>query len=353
MTHAGIDTTRPNVARTYDYLLGGIESYTADREQAADLLRICPSLGIVALENRFLLARAVAWAAGQGVTQFIDLGAGMPVQKARPGVLEDIHVTAQTASPSARVAYVDNDPLVSARSRLFRAPARGVAICAADLTDRDSVLADLDLRAVIDLAQPACFIFGLALSLVPAADARDVVASYLDQAAPGSYVVISCGRCDDEALWAQLDKAYTAAEVHNHAPAEIEGFLDGLEPVPPGVVPAQSWRGGSHGAPAAPPGPVYVLAGVARKPVLQPVLALEDDVEHQCGQDHGGDGGDESGFLAEARVGHVHPEIAGDERGDGDDRGPAGYAGWSRLSPGCWSPGRAASALVLRVVLAL
>jgi hypothetical protein len=266
MTHAGIDTARPNVARTYDYLLGGIEAYTADREQASDLLRICPSLGIVALENRFLLARAVAWAAGQGVTQFIDLGAGMPVQKARPGVLEDIHVTAQAASSSARVAYVDNDALIVARSRVFRAPARGVAVSAADLTDPDSVLADLDLRAVIDLAQPACFIFGLALSLVPATDARAVVAGYLRQAAPGSCVVISCGRCDDEALWTQLNKAYTAAEVHNHTAAEIEGFLDGLEPVPPGVVPAQSWRGGWHDAPAAPPGPVYVLAGVARKP---------------------------------------------------------------------------------------
>jgi len=266
MTRAGIDTTRANVARTYDYLLGGIESYAADREQAADLLRICPSLGIAALENRFLLARAVAWAAGQGVTQFIDLGAGMPVQKARPGVLEEIHVTAQAASPAARVAYVDNDPLVLARSRLFRAPARGVAACAADLTGPDSVLADQGLRSVIDLAQPACFIFGLALNLVPATGARDVVAGYLRQAAPGSCAVISCGRCDDEALWAQLSKTCAAAEVRNHTPAEIEGFLDGLEPVPPGVVPAQSWRGGWHEAPVAPPGPVYVLASVARKP---------------------------------------------------------------------------------------
>ena len=266
MTHAGIDTTRPNVARTYDFLLGGIESYTADREQAADLLRICPSVGIVALENRYFLARAIAWAARQGMTQFVDLGAGMPVQKARAGVLEDIHVTAQAASPSARVAYVDDDPLVLARSRMFRAPARGVAVSAADLTDPDSVLADLGLRAVIDLAQPACFILGLALGLVPATDARDVVAGYLRRAAPGSCVVISCGRCDDEALWAQLNKAYIAAEVHNHTPAEIEGFLDGLEPVSPGVIPAQSWRAGWHGAPVAPPGPVYVLAGVARKP---------------------------------------------------------------------------------------
>ena len=266
MTYPGIGITRPNVARVYDYLLGGIESYTADREQATGLLRICPSLGVVALENRFLLARAVTWAAGQGMDQFIDLGAGMPLQKARAGVLEDIHVTARAASPSARVAYVDDDPLVVARSRIFRACARGVAVIAADLTDPDSVLADLGLRAVIDLAQPACFIFGLALNLVPAAAARDVVAGYLHRAAPGSCVVISCGRCDDEALWAQLSKAYTAAEVHNHTPAEIERFLGGLGLVPPGVVPAQSWRAGWHGAPAAPPGPAYVLAGVARKP---------------------------------------------------------------------------------------
>ena len=266
MTYPGIGITRPNAARVYDYLLGGIESYAADREQATGLLRICPALGVVALENRYLLARAVTWAAGQGLTQFIDLGAGMPVHEAGAGVLEDIHVTAQAASPSARVAYVDHDPLVLARSRVFRARARGVAVSAADLTDPDSVLADPGLRTVIDLTQPACFIFGLTLGLVPATAARDVVAGYLRRAAPGSYVVISCVRCDDEALWAKLSAGYTAADVYNHTPAEIEGCLDGLETVSLGVVPAHGWRAGSPDASAAPPGPVYVLAGVARKP---------------------------------------------------------------------------------------
>lgn len=265
MTRPGVDTARPHMARVYDHLLGGIESYAADRKLARALLRICPSLGIAALENRYFLARAVTWAAGKGLTQFVDLGAGLPVRKARAGVLEDIHVTARTASTPARVAYVDDDPVVLARSRAFRAPARGVAVTAADLTDPGSVLADLRLRAVIDLAQPACFIFGLVLGLVPAAQARDVVAGYMRRAAPGSYIVITCGRCDDEALWAQLSQAHTAAEVYNHARAEIDGFLDGLELVPPGIVAAQSWRGGWHEVPAASPGPVYVLAGVAQK----------------------------------------------------------------------------------------
>jgi hypothetical protein len=261
----GIDTTRPNVARVYDYLLGGFESFRADREQAARLLRICPSLGIVALENRYFLARAVTWAARQGITQFVDLGAGAPVQKARTGVLEDTHVTAQTAIPSACVAYVDDDPVVLARSKAFRARCRGVAVTAADLTDPDSVLADRRLRAVIDLAQPACFIFGLALSLVPAKQAREVVAGYVRRAAPGSCIVLSCGRCDDEALWNQLRDAYTAAEVHNHTSAEIERVLGGLELIPPGLVPAQNWRGGSNDVPSTAPDSVYVLGGIARK----------------------------------------------------------------------------------------
>lgn len=260
-----LDTTRPNVARVYDYLLGGMESYDADRAQAAALLRICPSLAIVALENRYFIARSLAWAAGQGVTQFIDLGAGVPVHKARAGVLEDIHVTAQAASPSARVAYVDDDPVVLARSRMFRARAKDVAVTAADLTDPDTVLADRNLRAVIDLAQPVCFVFGLALSLVPARQARDVVAGYAGLSAPGSIVVISCGRCDDELQWKQLRETYTAAVAHNHTPAEVEGFLAGLELAPPGLVSAQSWPGVRHDVPAT-PGPVYVLVGVARKP---------------------------------------------------------------------------------------
>jgi S-adenosyl methyltransferase len=265
MTHPGIDTTRPQAARVYDRLLGGIESYAADRKLARGLLRICPALGIAALENRYFLARAVTWAAGQGVAQFIDLGAGIPVRKARAGVLEDIHVTAQTASPVARVAYVDDDPVVLARSRAFRAPARGVAVIPADLTDPGAVLADLRLRSVIDLAQPACFIFGLVLGLIPAAQAGDVVAGYMRLAAPGSRVVMTSGRCDDEALWTQLNEAYPGAQVHNHARAEVAGFLDGLELVPPGLVAAPSWRAGWREVSAAPPGPVYVLAAVAQK----------------------------------------------------------------------------------------
>jgi hypothetical protein len=135
----------------------------------------------------------------------------------------------------------------------------------ADLTDPAAVLARPDVRAVIDPAEPACIVLGLALSLMPARRAREVVAGYADLLAPGSCVVISCGRCEDEALWKQLREAYTATHLYNHEVGEVEGFLTGLELVPPGIAAAPSWRGGWHDVPAAVPGPVYVLAGVARK----------------------------------------------------------------------------------------
>jgi S-adenosyl methyltransferase len=67
-------------------------------------------------------------------------------------------------------------------------------------------------------------------------------------------------------MWKQLSEAYTAADAYNHSPDEVAGFLAGLELVPPGLVAAQSRRGGWHDVPAAAPGPAYALAGVASKP---------------------------------------------------------------------------------------
>jgi hypothetical protein len=61
------------------------------------------------------------------------------------------------------------------------------------------------------------------------------MAGYADLVAPGSYVVITCRRCDDMALWKQLRATYTAADIYNHTPAEVTGFLAGLELVPPGA----------------------------------------------------------------------------------------------------------------------
>jgi hypothetical protein len=111
------------------------------------------------------------------------------------------------------------------------------------------VLARPDVTAVIDRAGPACLVFGLVLNLFPASKARQVIAGYADLA-----------RMRDE-----LSGAFTAAGTYNHTPAEIAGFLAGLDLVDPGLVVTRAWPG-RHARPAPEPGrAACVLGGVARR----------------------------------------------------------------------------------------
>jgi hypothetical protein len=96
-----LDTTRPSIARVYDYWLGGKDNFKADREEAERLLQIYPDLRRLARENRQFLRRAVHWlAAERGIRQFLDIGSGLPTAS-------NTHDVAQAAAPDAKVAYVD------------------------------------------------------------------------------------------------------------------------------------------------------------------------------------------------------------------------------------------------------
>jgi hypothetical protein len=68
------DTTRPNIARVWDYWLGGKDNFAADRELAEKMLTVHPVTAQMALENRQVLGRAVSYVAARGVRQFIDVG---------------------------------------------------------------------------------------------------------------------------------------------------------------------------------------------------------------------------------------------------------------------------------------
>ena len=208
----------------------------------------------------------------------LDLGTGMPIRPAAGDA-------ARAVIPDARIAYIDHDPFVTMHAEVLLADDEGIAVADADLTDPASVLARPEVRAVIDPAEPVCLVLGLVLGLMPVRQARDVVAGYADLIAPGSYVVISCGRCDDEVLWKELSEAYTAAGSYNHSPAEITGFLAGLKLVPPGLVAAQNWRGGWHHVPASGTGS-GVRAGRGREevtaglPVREPSRAMYAHCDH-------------------------------------------------------------------------
>jgi hypothetical protein len=130
------DVRAPNIARVYNYLLGGKDHHAADRKAADSVLADFPEVALVARANREFVTRAVRYVASQGVSQFIDAGAGLPLP-ASPAV----HEAAQQVAPDARVAYVDNDPLVLAHARALLAGGPGVTVVEGDLRDPQAILA--------------------------------------------------------------------------------------------------------------------------------------------------------------------------------------------------------------------
>ena len=253
---AGFDPSTPNMARVYDYWLGGKDHFAADRAEGDRLLEIYPELADLVQENRAFIIRAVTMAADLGISQFIDLGAGLPASPA-------VHQAARKVMPEARVAYVDTDPVVLSHARALLATSDGVTAAEADLRDPAAVLRHPHLRAVIDPARPVCIILGAVLHFMDADAACAVTASYISLLAPGSYLIISCASFDDPELAKQLSAEYTPATWHNHPAEVVESFFGGLELAGPGLTEAQTWRPWlTEPVPCRRDG--HVLAGMAR-----------------------------------------------------------------------------------------
>jgi SAM-dependent methyltransferase len=256
---SALDASRPNIARVYDYWLGGKDNFEADRAEAEKLLRIFPGLRQLVRENRQFIDRAVSWTAGQGITQFIDAGAGLPTSPST-------HESARAVRPGARVAYVDNDPIVVSHARaLLAGGSDDVAAVQADLRDPAGVLTNPELRTVIDPSRPVGLILAAVLHLMPVGPAAEIAAEYLRALAPGSYVIITMARYDDPVLGDKIMHEYSAGTFFNHSPEEAATFFRGLELVPPGLTSGKTWRAGMP-EPGLPRGDVYALAGVGRKP---------------------------------------------------------------------------------------
>src|SRR6516165_10020755 len=168
---ARFDPATPNVARVYDYWLGGKDHFPADRAEAERLLVTYPPLRDLVRENRAFVIQAVAWAASQGISQFIDLGAGLPAFPA-------VHQAARAVRPTAQVAYVDIDPIVLSHARTLLATSDGVTAVDADLREPAAVLTDPDLRSVIDPTRPVAVILGAVLHFLDTDTARAVTTGY-------------------------------------------------------------------------------------------------------------------------------------------------------------------------------
>lgn len=253
------DAGKPSVARGSDYALGGKDNFAVDREQHAEILEIFPLAAVLPRENREFLARAVGYVTRQGVTQFIDVGAGLPASPAT-------HEIAGQVSPDARVAYVDNDPVVISHTAALLARPGRVAAVPGDVRYPWDILATPALTAVIDPSAPFGLILAVVLDYVEPAKATQVMAAFRDAMPSGSFLILSIGTNNDTPDLAQdVIKAYRAAQVHLHSRERVAGYFAGLEIVAPGLTEARHWRP-AHLLADDGPRSADLLAGVGRKP---------------------------------------------------------------------------------------
>ena len=185
---AEFDPSVPSIARVYDYFLGGKDHFASDRALADRMIEMAPLAPVITRENREFLLRAVTWAASQGIGQFVDLGCGMPTA---PDTLE----SARGVIANARVAYVDNDPVVLSHLNARVAKGTpGVTVVAGDVREVPVILDGV--QAGIDLSVPVCLIMGFLLHFFTADAARDLVARYAAELPPGSLLVLSAIHVD-------------------------------------------------------------------------------------------------------------------------------------------------------------
>jgi hypothetical protein len=239
-----LDTSVAHIARVYDYWLGGKDNFAADRAAGDAALAAYPGLASSVRANRFFLARAVRYLAGEaGIRQFLDIGTGIPTAS-------NTHEVAQAEAPTAKVVYVDNDPVVllHARALLTSGPEGATDYVDADLRDTGRVLAQA--ADTLDLSAPLAVMLVSVLHVIPDRDdPAAIVARLMGAVAPGSFLCISHPASDINPAAAAAASRYNAlagqpARLRDRA--DVERLFDGLELVEPGVVPLPQWRPGTE-----------------------------------------------------------------------------------------------------------
>jgi len=265
-TGPAFDVTTASAARIYDYLLGGKDHFTADRQAGYRLTEALPGIVRACRDNRDFLQRAVRYLAGQGIRQFLDIGTGLPA-------MGSVHEAAQQAAPGARVAYVDYDPVVITHARALLAGTPGVIAVPGDLRHPEAITTDPDVRRHLDLTRPVAVLCVAVLHFITDAEQpRAITARLMDAMMPGSWLAITHATADHVTEQAAADArdvyATASAPVTPRTLTDVTSLFDGLKLAEPGVTGAADWHleippYRPHGQ--EPRQETYIYAGVAMK----------------------------------------------------------------------------------------
>ncbi|WP_173134772.1 SAM-dependent methyltransferase [Kibdelosporangium persicum] len=255
-----VDDRLPSAARVYDFLLGGGHNFAVDRMVGEKVLAVQPDGRLIAASNRAFMGRAVRYMIGQGITQFLDLGSGIPT-------VGNVHEVAQKVNPDARVVYVDYDEVAVSHSELMLGANDNATIVRADLCVPDEVLAAPELRRLLDFDRPLGLLMVAVFHFV--ADERNpsaIIARYREHLAPGSLFALSHLTADHapDQMAGVVEAMKNSRDPMYFRPYdEVAALFDGFDLVEPGVVSAPKWHP-EIGVQIDPVEGVY--AGVGRKP---------------------------------------------------------------------------------------
>ena len=257
--------SRPNVARVYDYLLGGKDNFAVDRIYGQRIAATMPGIEAGVRGQRALLGRVVRYLVGNaGIRQLLDIGAGLPTA-------ENVHQIAQRVDPAARVVYVDNDPMVLSHAKAVLAENPRTVVAEGDLRDPAGIIGHPVVSAHLDWSRPiGLLLSGVMHQIMDYEQPARLTGELIEALPSGSYVFIHHLLDLGDPAAVQLKELMTRAfgRVEFRTLDRVRELFSGLELVEPGLVPVRDWR--PDGAPATgedeQPGPGLGCAGVARKP---------------------------------------------------------------------------------------
>ena len=247
-----VDLTQPSVARVYDYYLGGSHNFESDREFGQRAVAAYPGLPQAIRGNRSFLRRAVLHACNEGITQFLDLGSGIPT-------VGNVHEVAQEVESQSRVVYVDHDPVAVAHgTALLESNPRATAV-RADLRSPQVVLDQAKATGLIDLDRPvALLLIAVVHFMQDDEEPGALIAEYMDALVPGSLLALSHARSDGPPELVEAARVYDRAgspgRMRLRTRSEVEALFGDLTILEPGVVGMPEWRRDLTGDQASPAG---------------------------------------------------------------------------------------------------
>jgi trans-aconitate methyltransferase len=250
-------------ARMYDYYLGGVHNFPADRAAADAVIERFPFIPEAARANRAFVVNAVRHLAESGIRQFLDIGSGIPT-------VDNVHSIARRVHADARVAYVDIDPVAVAESMEILEGDRLAVAVRGDVQDPQSVIDHTEVRRLLDFGQPVGVILAAVLHFVPEHKvADDAVTALIGSVAPGSHFAVSHTAAESFSLFTATEDVYqrrTSTPGTVRTREDVERLFTGLDLLEPGVVWAQEWRPGAVVDRVASPRAGGIWVGVGRKP---------------------------------------------------------------------------------------